>query len=111
MLEIEKERHGQAGCLQVAEALGEMRGRETIHAFQLDDENVFNYQVRVEFPYEPPLVNNRIGDLGDRRDAPKSQLVHQGPLVQLFQKSRTQGVRDFKRRSNDSFGERVQVHS
>ena len=71
MLEIEKERQSQAGCLQVAEALGQMRGREAIDAFQLDDQHIFNYRVRVEFSNEPPLVSNGIGDLGDRRDTPK----------------------------------------
>jgi hypothetical protein len=95
----------RARCLQVAEALGQMRGGEAIHAFQLDDQNVFNYQVRVKFPNELPLVSNRIRDLCDRRDPSKSQLVHQCPLVQLFQKARAQGIGDFKSRSNNGFGE------
>ena len=40
---------------QIAETLGEMRGGEALYAFQLDDENVFNYQVGLEFSDKLPL--------------------------------------------------------
>jgi hypothetical protein len=72
MLEIEQERQGQAGRLQVAEALSQMCGGEAIHAFQLDDENVFDYQVRLEFTDKLALVDNWIGELGHCCDASKS---------------------------------------
>ncbi len=88
-----------------------MRGAEAIHAFKLDDQNAFNDQIRLEFADELTLVGDGIRDLGDCGDTSKGQLVHEGTLVQLFQKAGTQGIGDFIGRSNDGFSEGVQVHS
>jgi len=75
VLKIEKERQSQARCLQITEALGQMRRIEAIHTFQLDDQNVCDHQVRLEFADDPALVGHPIGGLSSC-DTSKSQLVH-----------------------------------
>ena len=44
---------------------------ETIHAFQFDDENVFNYQVGLVFADDLPLIGYGVNGLGDDCDASK----------------------------------------
>ena len=71
MLVIKKESQRQAGCLQVAKALGQMRRSKAIHAFRLDNKNVLNYEVRLELADGLTLVGNGIGNLGDCCDPAK----------------------------------------
>ena len=79
-------------------------GGEAIHAFQLDDQNVFDHHIRLEFGDDMTLVGYRVGSLGGRCYASKSEFPHERTLVHLFQKAGAKGVRNFERRSNDGFG-------
>lgn len=65
MLEIEKKGQGQAGGMEVAEALGQVGCRETIDAFQFDDEMVFNHEVRPVLADDLTFVGYGVNGLGD----------------------------------------------
>ena len=51
--------------MEVAEALRQMGRGETIHAFKLDYEKVFDYQVGLVFANDLPLIGYRVNGLGD----------------------------------------------
>jgi len=51
--------------------LGQVGWRETVHAFQLDDENIFDYQVGLVFADELTFVDYGVNGLGDDCYAPK----------------------------------------
>jgi hypothetical protein len=82
VLEIQKKGQGQAGGVEVAEALCQMGWRETIYTFQLDDENVFNQQVGLVFADDLTFVGYGVDGLGDDCYPPCSASAGNGEGVQ-----------------------------
>jgi hypothetical protein len=65
---------------------------ETLGAFQLDDEHIFDEKIGEVFPHAMALVSYWERDLGSSPDTPKAEFVKQSALVDFLQESRAQSV-------------------
>lgn len=69
--------------------------RERVHALQLDQQALADYEIGYIFADEAALLGHPVGNLGARRYPAQRKFLYESAFVDLLQKTRTQGVGDF----------------
>jgi hypothetical protein len=79
--------------------------RESIHAFELDYQQVFDEDVSKILPDAVALVHHGKGSLWGSLDPPKGEFSEQSALVDFLQKSSPESVGNLKNCSQHTLGQ------
>src|SRR5260370_721959 len=104
-LEVDEQSHPKTGRLQVVDALGQVLVRELVHTLQLNDELFLHYQIGDIFPNILALVADGKGNLCLGTQTMQPKFPHQGPVVDLLQKSRAKYILNLEGGSDHALGE------
>ena len=88
-LEIDQKADASPGGSQVVETLRQVFVGQAFHAFQFDNEHVFDEYVAVVFSNILAFIADGKRCLCGSPDAPQAEFPKQGALVYLFEESRT----------------------
>jgi hypothetical protein len=109
MAEVEEEADGQAGGLQVVQALGGEQVMVLLDRLQFHNDETLDDQVGDEIAHEKTIVMDRYWSLLVHAQPAFPQFMGEGVLLYLFQKPASQGVRNLKCATNDLSRQLIQT--